>query len=264
MKESYKLIETLRKEITGEETTFKIAFDVGGTKKGHVYELKLSLSEILDSKLNFTHLSFASSSKVGNATSTMKLRFQEFKAADKRALYKKYSSQMGTKLFDISSEYKNFQKQTTELGLTLSPGRQYEFFKKAQAIQRYDKSTLSKLRDSVITDRLPFTEGVDFAYKDNSGYHFESLKSIIGKSPSLASFTTLLSTLQKVSSTMDQLVNNPMALEEYINFKMQEQQQGISKAAEQSIEESIGSQVVKPMLDQIFPQMTGIFDLSST
>ena len=75
MKESYKLIETLRKEITGEETTFKIAFDVGGAKRGRVYELKLSLSEILDSKLNLTHLSFASSSKVGSAASTIKLRF---------------------------------------------------------------------------------------------------------------------------------------------------------------------------------------------
>jgi hypothetical protein len=44
---------------------------VGGAKRGQVYELALSMSEVLD----LTHLSFVSSSKTTSATSTMKLRF---------------------------------------------------------------------------------------------------------------------------------------------------------------------------------------------
>lgn len=263
MKESYKLIEALRKEVTGQETTFKIAFDVGGAKRGQVYELALSMSEVLD----LTHLSFVSSSKATSAASTMKLRFQKFKAADKLALYNKYLPQLDTDKFkNISQEYQAFQRQTDQFGLTLKPGRQYEFFKKAQAQARYDRSSLAALKTNVSGDQLSFVKGVDFAYQDNSGYHFESLKSFIGQSPSLASFTTLLSTLQSVSTAVQQLVNNPEVLNQYMEYQLQQNESGISEAAEKSIADAVESQVVKPMLDQIFPQtgLADIFNLSST
>lgn len=261
MKKSYKLIETLRKEITGEETTFKIAFDVGGAVRGNVYELSLPLSEILD----LTHLGFVSSSNATSAASTIKLRFQKYKAADKLALYNKYSAQLGTDTFkNISKEYQSFYRQTKKFGLTLSSGRQYEFFKKAQAKNiMHDESALIKLRESVSGDRLSFVKGVDFAYQDNSGYHFESLKSFIGGSPSLASFTTLLSTLQQTSQAINKLVYDDNQLTKFMNDQMQQHQPGIDKAVQETVKKAIPEKVIEPTLNQIFPQSEDIFNLFS-
>ena len=93
MKDSYRLIEQLREEITGQKTTFRIAFTMDGQKTSSVYEMELSLDEILDvAKLEGV--------AGGSAGSSMKLRL----SGATKAVREKWRKQAT----DISTSYHNF------------------------------------------------------------------------------------------------------------------------------------------------------------
>ena len=245
MKSSYKLIDQLRAELTGQQTTFKIAFDVGGKTKGQVYEASVSLSDILD----MSHLEAVY--KNSSAATSMKLRLRA-SAAEKKSWVSKYNAT------NITTSYRQFAESTQGFR---NVGRQYEFYRKATIAGITDQSSLQKLKASISSDTVSFVKGVDFAYSKDGQSYFESLKSFVGGSPSLASLSTILTTLQDLNT----ILSNPQNIQEYMEAQLQQpqHQQGIEQAFSATMEQSVSEQVVKPLLDQMFPkeQIDSLFTL---
>lgn len=242
MKSSYKLIDQLRAELTGQQTTFKIAFDVGGKTKGQIYEASVSLADILD----MSHLE--SVYRNTSAASSMKLRLRA-NAAQKKSWVSKYGAD------NITEQYRSFMQGFS------NTGRQYEFYRKATIAGISDASALQKLKDSISSDTTSFVKGVDFAYSKDGQQYFESLKSFIGGAPSLASLSTVLTTLQTLSTAL----SNPQNIQQYFEAQLQQpqHQQGIEQAVKNTIEASIPEEVIEPLLSQIFPaeQIGSLFTL---
>ena len=253
MKESYKLLEELRHQITGQETTFRVAFDVGGQVKGKIYEAMIPLQDILD--MSYAEESWKASSK--NAATAMKLRLGAT-AEQKKSWVNRYQATL------ISKQYRGFEQTLLNNGVSpfTSQGRQYEFFKKSDYLYVLNNTSLNALKESISSDNTSFVRGVDFAYwNKTSGAHFESLKSFIGGNPSLASLSTILSTLQKTSTAINK-ISDPVFIQKYMEQQLEQHEQGLSEAAQASIKQAIPSQVIEPMLEQIFPTEQNIFGLS--
>lgn len=243
MKSSYKLIDQLRAELTGQQTAFKIAFDVGGRIKGQIYEASVSLSDILD----MSHLEAVY--KNSSAATSMKLRMRA-SAAEKKSWISKYNAT------NITTSYRSFAESTQGFR---NVGRQYEFYRKATMAGISDQSSLQKLKASISSDTVSFVKGVDFAYSKDGQSYFESLKSFVGGAPSLASLSTVLTTLQSLSTAL----SNPQNIQQYFEAQLQspQHQQGIEQAFSSTLEQTIPEQVVQPMLNQIFPaeQISSLF-----
>lgn len=245
MKESYKLIDQLREEITGQKTTFRIAFSVGGAKKGSIYEMQIPLEEILSSA------QLSAQWGAGSSAAAMKLRLNASQSK-RQSWLEKYS------YTNITGSYRSFanltDKMTTTTGSKLTfanAGRQFEFYKKSRYLENLDQNTLRKLASSISKDRTSFVEGVDFAYKDSTGSHYESLKSFIGKDPSLASLSTILSTLRQTSEIIKKM-NDPVFIQQQLEQQFDQHESQLEQSMQQSIEESIPGQVIQPMLESVF------------
>lgn len=272
MKESYRLIDEMRREITGEPTTFRVAVNVGGEKTGRIHEVALPLDEILSS---------ANASAVFGASSIRSsLGLRLHASASKRSEWvKKYH------IADITEDYNYFVNNYTMGNLNI--GRRYEYFNQVNTIARAQlknlqnttldgqmslfgdisaeqerlrhfeglgDSQLEMMRKNITRDNLSFVKGTDYIRATRTGYQYESLKSFLGGDPSLANLDSLFRTLSSIKDTIS-IVQDPVHLQEQLvqALQMQGQEEQLTFFIEETIQEQIPEQVIKPSLDEIFP-----------
>ena len=274
MKKTYKIIDELRYEMTGERTTYRVAVAVGGSKRGRLYEVDLPLQEVLNAaKLT------AAWTKGKDIKSGLALQLKAT-AAKKAQWVKDYQS------IDITDSY-NYFVQNNDMTMiskknkiyTLNEGRKFELYRLAKLrmsknyqlegqttlfndydtnLIKLDSSVLQQLKQQVTSDNVSFVRGVDSAYMFGGESYYESLKSFIGGDPGLANFDTLYNTLGDLRNIMSNYIYHPEQLQKQLQDQMEQQQQ--SQKFEQmsmdffnTVQEQVVPQQVNALFQDIFP-----------
>lgn len=202
LKDGYLLIDQLRHKFIGETITYEVAFSINIAKKTYIYEASLPLQEIL----NLAKIEAAW--KNSSIASSLKLRLN----ANLETKYKwlsEYSGQI-TNLTDdeIYKEVMSYQKVAS----LKNKGNQYEIYKKFNRLSKEmnisDKQTRLNLLDNIIqevkSNTRSFVKGGDDQYKTEWDNQMNvSFKSFLGGSPSLASLSTMIPTLEQTYAALD-------------------------------------------------------------
>lgn len=222
MKNAYTLVEEIGAITTGHNPTYHIVFAVGRGKSRKIYEGDLPLSSLMQAaqlQPVWKNSSSETSFKL-RLVATEEIRKQwatqsSIVALDETAL-KEYTSIMD----EISNlTYGNGKRITNE-------GNKFEIYRKylIQKQDNKDKNLLSKIAQEVMSNTKSFAKGQDFEYSTTADRwllspsinlqeiadqqntqieRYESLKSFMGSNPSLASLSTLISTLENICSTLE-------------------------------------------------------------
>lgn len=279
MKQTYRLIDDLRYEMTGERTTFRVAVDVGGVKRGRLYEVDLPLEEVL---------SVAKASPAWGAAGIKQSLMLRLNASAKQKAnwVKNYSAT------DITESYKDFIEYYGKGGQNLlsglNTGRKFELYRLSKLYTqgnrdaynpdqlsfmddpysgsssiRLDTSVLSQLKHQVLSDNVSFVRGVDSAYSLGGVQYFESLKSFIGGNPGLANFNTLFETLEQLKTVVSGYFDNPQAIQKQLEEQLAKQnfEQQMSMDMGFMVQEQVIPQQVTSLMQDIFPAaiMSGSF-----
>lgn len=192
IKKGYEILHELRAITTGHPTTFTVLVNIGTESHQIIKEVQLPLEEILN--IGYLTADFHGGPSL---SSTFKMRLYASKKTQ-REWTKKYISK------DITKAYENFKSDKSALLNTINIGRQYELFKSSSNILYLENSILGQ-QTSVNSDTTSFVKGVDYISKDSETgqYSYESLKSFMGRDPSLANLSTILNTLSNIQNIIN-------------------------------------------------------------
>lgn len=223
MKKSYQVIESINKITTGHNPTYHVAFAVGRGNQRKIYEGDIPINMILDaarlepvwrnSSID-TSLKLRLAANVDTKKQWAKLSTVTELTGDTLDEYKTIMSAIS----DIT-----YQNKKGETRRVTNEGNKFEIYRKYLIMKQTnkDKNLLQQITQEVMSNTKSFAVGEDFEYtttannwllspsinlqdlNDNQEItRYESLKSFMGSNPSLASLSTLISTLQNICSTL--------------------------------------------------------------
>ncbi len=237
----YVLIDKIRQQFTNEPVTYEVAFSLydSKTKMTHIYEAQLPLKEILDiSKVEAVW-------RNSSVATSLKLRLNA-DVATKQSWLNNYN----VKELTDDKVYKEVMSYNKVSDLK-NKGNQYEIYKKfnrlSSELNISDKNARIELLDQIISEvksnTASFVKGGDDQYVDETGnYHNISLKSFIGGNPSLASFSTLISTLEQLYGAFDLQSLSSTAIYSPMRSKLKENsfvQKGIDQIINNILQENL-------------------------
>lgn len=192
IKKGYEILHELRTITTGHSITFTVLVNIGTRSHQIIKEVQLPLEEILNA--GYLTADFHGGPSL---SSTFKMRLHASKKTQ-REWAKKYISR------DITDAYKKLQSDKNALLGITNIGRQYELFKSNTNILYLENSVLEQYA-LVNRDTTSFIKGEDYISKDSETgqYSYESLKSFMGRDPSLANLSTILNTLSNIQNSIN-------------------------------------------------------------
>lgn len=248
LKNSYMTIDQLRAAVTGQKTSYRLAFSTGRGKNKQYFEREVSLSELLDaSYLEVTQKDL------------YKLRLQ-FSKEQKMAWTESRESQLRYGVTDITADYKKFlsfiQNKPGTFG---NEGNKYEMYRKFRMLDQsyysddYRSELLERVRQEVMSNTTSFVKGVDHAYMQGYTARFESIKSLFGSNPTLGTLRTMertFSEIEKILGTGWQAMS-PDSIREQLQTVMPPEQ--IQMSIEQQVQQQV-QQTIPDLVQQTFMQ----------
>ena len=248
LKNSYTTIDQLRTAVTGQKTSYKLAFSTGRGEKKQYFEREISLSELLEaSYLEVTQKDL------------YKLRLQ-FSKKQKEAWIKNRASQLQYGVTDITADYKKFLNFIKDKPGTFgNEGNKYEMYYKFKILDQsyysddYRSEILERTRQEVMSNTTSFVKGVDYAYMQGYTAKYESIKSLFGKNPTLGTLQTMERTFAKIEEILGTgwQTMSPDFIKEKLQIVMPPEQ--IQMSIEQQIQQQV-QQIIPDLVQQAFMQ----------
>lgn len=258
LKNSYTTIDQLRSAVTGQKTSYRLAFSTGKGKNKQYFEREVSLSELLDaSYLEVTQKDL------------YKLRLQ-FSKEQKMKWTESRASQLQYGVTDITADYKKFLDFIKDKPGTFgNEGNKYEMYRKFKMADQsyysdnYRSELLERTRQEVMSNTTSFVRGVDHAYMQGYTAKYESIKSLFGSNPTLGTLRTMERTfadIEKILGTGWQMMS-PDFIKEKLQTVMPPEQ--IQMSVEQQIQQQV-QQTVPDLVQQTFMESGfGAFTLNT-